>query len=141
MSSSVNKCFLIGRLGQQPEIRHTKSGIAVANLSVATSEKYKDKSGEQQEKTEWHKVVFWDRTAEICQEYLHKGSLIYVEGSIHTNKWQDKEGVDRYTTEIKGYRMQMLGGKGDSATKQEKSPQNANSNVADNIDDIEDLPF
>lgn len=137
--SSLNKIQLRGHLGADPEVNHTKSGIAVANLSLATSEKYKDKNGNKQENTEWHRIVFWGRTAEICEQYLHKGSLIYVEGSKHTNKWQDKEGNDRYTTEIKGYRMQMLGGKGDSAAKQEKGPQNANTAKVEDIE--ENLPF
>ena len=108
--SSVNKAIIIGRVGQDPEMRYLPNGDAVANLSIATSEKYKDKQGNQQESTEWHRVSFFGKTAEVCAKYLKKGSLVFVEGSIRTRKWQDKEGNDRYTTEIRGDRMQMLGG-------------------------------
>jgi single-strand DNA-binding protein len=110
--ASVNKAILIGNLGNDPDMRYLPSGDAVANLSIATTEKYKDKNGEMQEATEWHRVSFFGKTAEICGQYLKKGSSVYVEGSIRTRKWQDKEGKDRYTTEIRGDRMQMLGGRG-----------------------------
>jgi len=109
--ASVNKVILIGRLGDDPDMRYLPSGDAVANLSMATSEKYKDKAGEMQEATEWHRVAFFGKTAEICGQYLKKGAMVYVEGSLRTRKWQDKDGNDRYTTEIRGDRMQMLGGK------------------------------
>lgn len=110
--ASVNKVILIGNLGVDPEIRYMPSGEAVANLRVATTDKYKDKNGEMQETTEWHRVSFFGRTAEVCGQYLKKGSAVYIEGSIRTRKWQDKEsGQDRYTTEIRGDRMQMLGGR------------------------------
>ena len=108
---SVNKAILIGRLGKDPETRYMTNGEAVTNVSLATSENYKDKSGEKQERTEWHNIVFYRRLAEIAGEYLKKGSLIYVEGRIQTRKWQDKEGRDRYTTEIVANEMKMLGGK------------------------------
>ncbi len=110
--ASVNKVILIGNLGRDPEIRYMPSGDAVANLRIATTDKFKDKSGEQQEVTEWHSVAFFGKQAEICGQYLKKGSQIYVEGSLRTRKWQDKDGNDRYTTEIRGDRMQMLGGRG-----------------------------
>ena len=110
--ASVNKVILIGNLGNDPDMRYLPSGDAVANLSIATTDKYKDKNGETQEATEWHRVSFFGKTAEICGQYLKKGSSVYVEGSIRTRKWQDKEGNDRYTTEIRGDRMQMLGGRG-----------------------------
>lgn len=110
---TLNKVILIGNLGADPEIRYMPSGGAVANLRLATTEVWKDKqTGQNQERTEWHRVVFYQRTAEICGEYLRKGSKIYVEGQIRTNKWQDKDGQDRYTTEIIGSEMQMLDGKG-----------------------------
>jgi len=113
--SSINKVILIGRLGNDPEMRYTQDGKAVANISLATSESWKDKqTGEKKEQTEWHRVVFFGRTAEVIGEYLHKGSLIYVEGRLQTRKWQDKEGNDRYTTEIMGNEMKMLGGRSDS---------------------------
>ncbi len=110
--ASVNKVILIGNLGRDPEIRYMPSGDAVANLRIATTDKFKDRSGEQQEVTEWHSVAFFGRQAEICGQYLKKGSQVYVEGSLRTRKWQDKDGNDRYTTEIRGDRMQMLGSRG-----------------------------
>src|SRR5512143_1590192 len=110
---SVNKAILVGRLGKDPETRYMTNGEAVTNVSLATSENYKDKSGEKQERTEWHNLVFYRRLAEIAGEYLNKGSLIYVEGKIHTRKWADKEGKDRYTTEIIVNEMKMLGSKPD----------------------------
>lgn len=114
MARGVNKVILIGNLGRDPEIRYTPNGLAVANVTLATSEAWKDKqSGEMQERTEWHRVVFYQRLAEIAGEYLRKGSKIYVEGKIRTNKWQDKTtGQDRYTTEIVADSMQMLDSKG-----------------------------
>ncbi|MFZ2300629.1 MAG: single-stranded DNA-binding protein [Gallionella sp.] len=108
---SVNKVILIGHLGKDPEVRYMPNGEAVANVSIATSENWKDKSGEKQEKTEWHNLVFYKRLAEIVGEYLKKGSQIYVEGRLQTRKWQTKEGQDRYTTEIVVNEMKMLGGK------------------------------
>ena len=110
--ASVNKVILIGNLGRDPEIRYMPSGDAVANLRIATTDKFKDKAGEQQEVTEWHSVAFFGKQAEICGQYLKKGSQVYVEGSLRTRKWQDKDGNDRYTTEIRGDRMQMLGSRG-----------------------------
>jgi len=113
MARGVNKVILIGNLGKDPEVRYMPSGGAVANVTLATSESWKDKqSGEQKERTEWHNVVFFNRLAEIVGEYLKKGSQVYVEGSLRTRKWQDKEGRDRYTTEIVAGEMQMLGGRG-----------------------------
>ena len=110
MARGVNKVILIGNLGKDPEVRYMPNGDAVANVTIATSESWKDKTtGEQQERTEWHNLVFYKRLAEIVGEYLKKGSQVYVEGSIRTRKWQDKEGHDRYTTEIVADRMQMLG--------------------------------
>ncbi len=113
MARGVNKAILVGNLGRDPEVRYTPSGSAVANVTIATSEQWKDKqTGEQQEKTEWHRVVFFNRLAEVVAEYVKKGQQIYVEGRIQTRKWQDKEtGQDRYTTEIVANEMQMLGGR------------------------------
>ena len=108
---SVNKVILVGRLGKDPETRYMTNGEAVANVTLATSENWKDKSGEKQERTEWHNLVFYRRLAEIAGEYLKKGSQIYVEGRIQTRKYQDKSGQDRYMTEIIVNEMQMLGGK------------------------------
>ena len=113
MAREVNKVILVGNLGADPEIRYMPNGGAVANVTVATTESWKDKqSGENQEKTEWHRVVFFARLAEIVGEYLKKGSQIYVEGRLQTRKWQDKSGQDRYTTEIVANEMQMLGSRG-----------------------------
>jgi single-strand DNA-binding protein len=113
MARGINKVILIGNLGDDPEVRYTAGGSAVANVRLATSESWKDKeSGEKQERTEWHRVVFFGRLAEIVAEYLKKGSQVYVEGRIQTRKWQDKEGADRWTTEIVANDMQMLGGRG-----------------------------
>ncbi len=111
MARGLNKVMLIGNLGNDPEIRHTNSGMAVATLSLATAESWKDRdSGETRDKTEWHRVVFFGRVAEVAEQYLKKGSQIYIEGRLQTRKWQDRDGNDRYTTEIVGNDMQMLGG-------------------------------
>ena len=110
--ASVNKVILIGNLGADPETRYLPAGDAVTNISIATTEKWKDKSGEMQEQTEWHRISFFGRQAEICGEYLKKGSSVYVEGRLQTRKWTDKEGHERTTTEIRGDRMQMLSGRG-----------------------------
>ncbi len=113
MARGLNKVMLIGNLGADPEVRYTAGDKAVANIRLATAESWRDReSGEQQERTEWHRVVFFGRLAEIVNEYLRKGSQVYVEGSIRTNKWQDRDGNDRYTTEIIASEMQMLGGRG-----------------------------
>ncbi|TAJ95285.1 MAG: single-stranded DNA-binding protein [Gammaproteobacteria bacterium] len=115
MARGINKVILVGNLGNDPDVRYTASGAAVANVSIATTDSWKDKeSGEMQDRTEWHKVVFFGRLAEIVAEYLKKGSQVYVEGRLQTRKWQDKEGHDRYTTEIVAGEMQMLGGRGGS---------------------------
>lgn len=105
----VNKVILVGNLGQDPEVRYMPNGGAVANVTLATSESWKDQQGVQQERTEWHRVVFYKRLAEIVGEYLKKGAQIYIEGSLHTRKWQDQQGNDRYSTDIKANELQMLG--------------------------------
>jgi len=154
---SVNKAILIGHLGKDPEVRYMPSGEAVANVTLATSETWKDKNGEKQEKTEWHNIVFFKRLAEIAGEYLKKGSQIYVEGRITTEKWQDKEGKDRYTTKIVANEMKMLDKKqsgagsfevvenkpaaassGSAAATAKAAPAAAKGNF-DNFDD--DIPF
>ena len=117
MARGVNKVILIGNVGQDPETRYMPNGKAVTNLRVATSESWKDKqTGEQREQTEWHTIVMYDRLAEIAAEYLKKGSQVYIEGKLRTRKWQDKEGRDRYTTEINANEMQMLGGRPGGST-------------------------
>lgn len=128
MQRGVNKAILIGNLGQDPETRYTAGGTAVTNVTLATSDSWKDKStGEMQERTEWHRVVFFARLAEVAGEYLRKGSKIYVEGRIQTRKWQDKEGNDQYTTEIVANEMQMLDSRSPSVSgsdQQQSAPQN-----------------
>jgi len=128
--SSLNRVQIIGNLGQDPVIRNTQNS-KVANLSVGTTEKYK-KDNEWQETTEWHRVSIWGKLADVCEKYLSKGSKVYIEGSLSTRKYTDKDNIERYSTDIKGYKMLMLDSKGES------KPQ---SNVPDNFDDSEDLPF
>ena len=134
--SSVNKVILIGNLGRDPEMRTMPSGDSVANLAIATTDKYKDKSGQMVEQTEWHRVSFFGRTAEVCGQYLKKGSQVYVEGSIRTSKYTDKEGVEKYATEIRGDRMQMLGSKGDGGP----NPTSGTSSPRDSAPDAKQPP-
>lgn len=153
MARGVNKAIILGTMGQDPEVRYTPNGAAVATISVATNEQWTDKkTGEKQEHTEWHRVVFFSRLAEVVQQYMSKGSQIYIEGRIRTNKWQDKEGKDRYTTEIIANEMQMLGSKGDRSTADfdpsptpttSKAPATppATSAVPSNDDFDDDIPF
>ena len=152
--ASVNKVILVGNLGRDPETRYTTGGDAVTNIRVATTDTWKDKNGEKQEKTEWHTVVFFGRQAEIAGEYLKKGRQVYVEGRLQTRKWQDKEGQDRYTTEIVADRMQMLGSREGSgapvaAEPSERAPapepragKSAGAPAKKNVDDLDDdIPF
>ncbi len=159
--ASVNKVILVGNLGRDPEVRYMPDGAAIANISVATTDSWKDKNGEKQERTEWHRVAFFGKLAEIVGEYLKKGSQVYVEGRLQTRKWQDKEGQDRYTTEIVADRMQMLGGRagmgggdaGDRGAPQfddappsggapSKKPAAAGAKSGGKFDDFEDdIPF
>lgn len=144
---SVNKVILIGNLGRDPEVRYTPNGLAVANVTVATTEAWKDKqSGENQERTEWHRIVMYSRLAEIAGEYLRKGSKVYVEGRLQTRKWQDKAGQDRYTTEVVADSLQMLDSKGGQQSGSMPSNETAETAAAapqhepaDNFDD--DIPF
>lgn len=116
MARGINKVILVGNLGSDPEVRYSANGAAIANVSLATTDSWSDKqTGEKQERTEWHRVVFFNRLAEIAGEYLKKGSQVYIEGRLQTRKWQDKDGQDRYTTEIVAGEMQMLGGRPDGA--------------------------
>ena len=137
----VNKCIIVGNLGQDPETRYMPSGDAVTNISIATSESWKDKqTGEQKTRTEWHRVIFFRRLAEIAAEYLRKGSQVYIEGKLRTNKWQDKNGNDRYTTEIVAHEMQMLGGRGDG--NQGAKVPSSKSPTQPGPDDFDDsVPF
>ena len=149
--SDLNQCQFIGRLGRDPETRYMPNGKAVTNFSVATSEGWTDKqTGDKQERTEWHNVVLFEKLAEIAAEYLHKGSQVYIEGSLRTRKWQDKEGKDRYTTEIVGRDMQMLGGRGGAGSGESSgggrsAPERSSSNSAPPPSDDggfdDDIPF
>ena len=157
MARGVNKVILVGNLGNDPETRYMPSGDAVTNISIATTESWKDKqSGEQKEKTEWHRVVMFRRLGEIAAEYLRKGSQVYIEGKLRTNKWKDRDGNDRYTTEIIADEMQMLGGRGGAGggdyssgggsnkssgggSGQSGGGQNSPPPPADDFDD--DIPF
>ncbi|TYA87123.1 single-stranded DNA-binding protein [Aggregatibacter actinomycetemcomitans] len=144
--AGVNKVIIVGRLGNEPEMRTMPNGEAVANISVATSESWTDKNtGERREVTEWHRIVFYRRQAEVCGEYLHKGSQVYIEGRLKTRKWQDQNGQDRYTTEIQGDVLQMLGDPKPTQTptqapaKSVTPPKPQAETPADNFDD--DIPF
>jgi single-strand DNA-binding protein len=144
--ASLNKVTLIGHLGKDVEMRYTPSGDAVANMTVATSESWKDKNtGEKKEQTEWHRVAFFGKIAEVCGQYLNKGSQVYIEGSLHTRKWTDKEGQDRYTTEIKGSSMLMLGSRTAGERPAEPAPRREQAPAqkpASSFEDLEsDLPF
>jgi len=154
MARGINKVILVGNLGKDPEIKYTASGGAIANLTIATSDSWNDKqTGEKVEKTEWHRVVAFQRLAEIMGEYLKKGSQVYIEGKLQTRKWQDQSGQDRYTTEVVASDMQMLGGRGgegggqqqsgsgggfrkNPATQQEPPQSNSDNDFAD-----DDIPF
>lgn len=120
--ASVNKVILLGNLGRDPETRYTTGGSAVTNLSIATSEQWKDKNGEKQERTEWHRVVLFDRLAEIAGEYLKKGRSVYIEGRLQTRKYTDKDGVEKYSTEVVADRMQLIGGGRDSGGGGDEEP-------------------
>jgi single-strand DNA-binding protein len=151
MARGVNKVILVGNLGNDPDTRYTANGAAVANISLATTDSWRDKeSGETQERTEWHRIVFFNRLAEIVSEYLKKGSQVYIEGRLQTRKWQDKEGNDRYTTEIVANEMQMLGGRGGGASagappmsESAAPPQQQQAKSAASADDFvdDDIPF
>jgi len=130
---SVNKVILIGNLGRDPEVRFMPNGDAVCNFSIATTDSWKDKAGERQEKTEWHNIVMYRRLAEIAGEYLKKGRPVYLEGRLQTRKWQTKEGQDRYTTEVIADSMQMLGGR-DGSPVQESQPSSPQPEARDEFD-------
>ncbi len=158
--AGVNKVILVGRLGKEPEVRHLESGVGVANFSLATSETYKDRnSGERKEITDWHNIVLWRGLADVAEKYLHKGDLVYIEGRLKTRSWQDKDGNTRYTTEVVGDNMTMLGSKGSSQGNTPPPPteepagkttvQNTESTTTDTANDTlastdaetDDLPF
>ncbi len=143
MAQGINKVILIGNLGKDPEIRYTQNGTAVCNFTLATTETWGGKDGgEKKEHTEWHNIVAWARLAEVCNEYLHKGKQVYIEGGIRVRKWEDRDGNTRYTTEIVARTMQMLGSKGDGGGggRPAEDPNNQpGPDVDENLDD--DIPF
>lgn len=131
MSKGVNKCIIIGNIGQDPEVKYMPSGGAVTNVSIATSESWKDKAtGQPVEKTEWHKIVLFNQLGEIAGKYLKKGSKVYIEGSLRTRKWQAQDGTDRYSTEIVASEMQMLDGRSDTAPQEPRNQQQAPAHSA-----------
>jgi single-strand DNA-binding protein len=151
MARGVNKVILIGNLGQDPDTKYMPSGSAVTNLRIATTEAFKDReTGQQTERTEWHSVAMFGRLAEVAGEYLRKGSQVYIEGRLRTRKWQDKQGQDRYSTEIVADQMQMLGGRGggtgagaggSEAPAGERAPARSRENVAQEAEIDDDIPF
>lgn len=140
MAGSVNKVILVGRLGQDPEVRYTQGGTAVANLRIATDETWKDQSGERQQRTEWHTVVLWRRLAEISGQYLSKGRLVYIEGKLQTRSWQDREGNKRYSTEVQADNMVMLGGRSEEG-QAAPAAQPAAAASSDSGTSDDDIPF
>ena len=142
---SVNKVILVGNLGRDPEMRHTQNGRAVANFTLATNERWKDRDGQQQERTEWHRIVLWDRLAEISTEYLSKGRQVYIEGRLQTREWEDRDGNKRYTTEIVATNMQMLGRRGeggyDAPSPQGSGPSDVPPAGNDGSGGGSDIPF
>jgi single-strand DNA-binding protein len=144
--ASVNKVILVGNLGADPELRYTNSGTAVANFRIATNERWNDKNGQQQERTEWHSIVAWGKLGEICGKFLKKGRSVYVEGRLQTRSWEDQSGNKRYTTEIVAQVMQMLGGRGGEGSdaewggRQQEEPSVPDIPVGSSASD-DDLPF
>jgi single-strand DNA-binding protein len=128
--AGVNKVILLGRLGSDPEVRSFPSGGKVVSFSVATSENYTNKNGEKVEQTEWHRIELWDNLANIAEQYLKKGDMVYIEGKIRTEKWTDKEGIERYTTKIRGNSMQLVGGKGRDVEENEAVSSSSSNNYA-----------
>jgi len=141
--SGVNKAILVGHLGADPTMRYTQSGTAVAQFNLATTERFNDRNGERQERTEWHRVVVWAKLAEICNQYLKKGKQVYIEGRLQTRQWEDQSGTKRYTTEIVANQMVMLGRAGDTADvpAQESPPDTVSQETGSGKGDDDDLPF
>lgn len=140
MSNGINKAILIGNLGSDPEHKHTPGGASVCNFSIATNESWTDKAGKKQERTEWHRIVVWGRSADACARYLSKGRPVYVEGRIQTRKWDDKNGVTRYITEIVAVHVQFLGSGGGDRRDDETPPPSDEWGGA-GVDDGDDIPF
>ncbi len=136
----LNKAILIGNLGADPETRYMQDGTCVCNIRIATTERFKDRNGERQERTEWHRVVLWGKLGEIANQYLHKGSQVYIEGKIETRKWQDRDGNDKYTTEIRARDMKMLGGKSEGGSPRSQAPAEKSAQTASTGDPFADSP-
>ena len=142
--ASINKAILIGNLGSDPDVRYTANGTAVANFNIATNESWNNKEGQREERTEWHRIVCWNKIAELCGEYLSKGRTVYIEGRIQTREWEDKEGNKRYTTEVVANTVQFLGGRGEASNRnEEKKAASGGGNVepAAPIAVDDDIPF
>jgi single-strand DNA-binding protein len=150
--ASINKVILIGNLGNDPEVRFTQQGTCVATLSIATSERWKGKTGEMEERTEWHRVVLWNRLAELARDYLAKGRSVYIEGKLQTRKWEDNQGQTKYTTEVVGQTMQFIGSKSDStgsgggynqspSSGSKASNQSSNNDEPPPFGEDDDIPF
>ena len=139
--ASVNKVILIGNLGKDPELKFTPSGVAMAKFPIATTERFKDSEGNPQEKTEWHNIVLWRRLAELANEYLKKGSPVYIEGRLQTRSWDDENGQKRYMTEIVGDRMQFLGCRGEGSSDDTGREPPATSGKKESMEEEDDLPF
>lgn len=135
MANGINKAILIGNLGGDPELRHTPNGASVCNFSIATNESWTDKSGDKQERTEWHRIIVWGRTGEACAKHLSKGRQVYVEGRIQTRKWEDKDGITRFLTEVVAQHVQFLGGGGGGRRDDDAPPP------SDEFVDDSDIPF
>ncbi len=145
MSRSVNKAIIVGNLGSDPEIRTTSGGSRVATLSVATNRRWQGKTGEMQEDTQWHRVVVWNKLAEIVEQYVKKGDRVYVEGRIQYRQWEDQQGQKRYSTEIVANDLMMLGGRGEGSFEMQKAPSNGGEDYedfpAESLEEGDDLPF
>lgn len=142
--AGVNKVIIVGNLGDDPEVKYTQNGVAIANISVATSESWKDQNGQKQEHTEWHRVSLFKRLAEVVGEYLKKGSKVYIEGKIKTRKWTDQNGIDRYITEIHANQLQMLNSRNDQqqqSNQNQSQHQQQNNQAQQDAYFVDDIPF
>ena len=139
--ASINKVILIGNLGRDPELRYTKDGRAVANFTLATNERWRDRDGNNQERTEWHRIVVWEKQAENCAQYLQKGRSVYVEGRLQTREWEDKEGHKRHTTEIVAQNVTFLGGRGEGPGRPSSAPPSAPGDSSEGSGGGDDIPF
>mgnify|MGYP001149814992 CR=1 FL=1 len=136
--NSANRVILVGNVGQKPEVRYTSSGAAVANFSLATNEFWTDNDGNRQDRTEWHRIVTWRKQAEFCEQYVDKGTMLYIEGRLQTRDWEDKNGMKRYTTEVVADTITLLGGRGDTGETPKKQDD---STAPEPEDEMDDLPF